>query len=78
MARPFRPYPPPPSLMAIGTFFIILKIAENGFWPVILSVCQAAHQQLLIGFYLILNILNIELSMRFISKRGWQEHQGPP
>ena len=33
MARPLRPYPPPPpsSLMAIGTFFLNLKIAQNGF-----------------------------------------------
>ena len=29
VTRPLRPYPPPSSLMAIGTFF---KIAENGFW----------------------------------------------
>jgi len=32
MARSLRPYPPPPSsLIAIGTFFFSLKIAENGF-----------------------------------------------
>ena len=31
VARPLRPYPPPPSsLMAI--FFFTLKIAENGVW----------------------------------------------
>ena len=32
MARPLRPYPPPPSsLRAIGTFFFSHKIAENEF-----------------------------------------------
>ena len=30
MAGPLRPNPPP-SLMAVGTFFFSLKIAENGF-----------------------------------------------